>query len=158
MPIGALVKCREWVQWTEYWRQTQPQTEGWQRFLVDAVMLCHQTCVRDARRLRSRAMLRHDHRGFSMDEIPGSDFIAVAARDLAWFERHAPARKREAPEWAGFLFEAIDGALRNRLRLAHEFDQVWRKGYLTVNVNPSARIPDFVAGREDFRGAEVEHV
>lgn len=155
MAVGALVKAREWREWFEYWRPKPGTRTGWERLLVDGAALLHQTCARDARFIRrggSSKVLATDYEDYSDDEM--HDFVDVAERDVARYRQYRSQAERDAPKWAKFVFQVTEGALLNRARLAREFQQVANKGYLTVNVNPEARRKDFVAGREDFRGAE----
>lgn len=156
MAVAALVKAQEWKEWLEYWQPKAGERKGWERLVVDGTALLQQICVRDARFLRrggSSRVLATYHEGYSDDEM--HDFVDVAERDVARYQQWCGQAEKDAPEWAKFLFRATEGALLNRVRLAREFRQVQRRGYLTINVNPEARNKDFVAGREDFRGAEV---
>jgi hypothetical protein len=124
------------LDWQEWWGHWAPRIAsdvgrvGWVLFLMDAVMKLTDLEVMMSRKLRNKAA----------DQLPGwaedewSNVAERAAQAVGWFEEHAPAAKRDAPEWAQFILAGIGGLFAVQARLAREVRAAQEQGYRVVTL------------------------
>lgn len=117
-----------------WWKEWGPRIakdvgrQGWVLFLLDA----HEKAV-EGGMLVSRIMRgkpKWDSRGWSENEW--GNVAALTTANLRWFENHAPAVQRDAPEWAQFLITAQYNTLSALARLGRELRGMQEAGYSTV--------------------------
>ena len=146
---SALIKAQQWVEFLDDWSEHLAVGEPWGLFLLHATINFHLAFAIIARRLRKN---RWWTGGMTMAE----QTIGLeddARQRLAWFEQQSEqVDQRSLPPWARFMFAAIEGGFRMLVRVAHETEQVLKKGHLLIAVD---RRGEVVADQTEDRPGAV---
>lgn len=129
---AAFPKAVQWHAWYEHHAARLGSLQPVEKFVVDATTKLQQTMVKMAQRIRKNLDFT---RSYTEGEM--ADIMAVAGEAAAWYRRNRPAKDaiRNLDPILLILFEALDGAYAVQERLAHELDQINRKGYLLVDTS-----------------------
>jgi hypothetical protein len=125
--------------WQEWWKEWGPKIardvgkQGWVLFILDAQEKLTEVEMLLSRVIRSKP--QWDTRGWSEKEWANPEAQATAA--LRWFEMHAPAVQKNAPEWAQFILAAQYGAFTVLSRLGREVRGLQENGFSTVVLEQS---------------------
>ena len=149
---SSLVKARQWIDFLDDWSERLRADEPWVLFALHATLNLHQAFGIMARRLRKNRWWTGG--GTMAEDTVG--LVTDAETRLAWFLQHSKQLDQTLlPQWARFLFAAIEGAFRMLVRVARETEQVLKKGHLLVPVDRHGEIvPD--DSRPDAVGGERE--
>jgi len=151
---SSLVKGQQWIEYLDAHGSTIAESEPWVRFLLNGVVSFHQGFVIMSRRLRKNRAWTGS--GTMAEETIG--LVDDASMRLSWFEKHSEEiDQRGLPDWATFMFVSLQGGLRMQVRLAHEAEQIMRKGHLLLAVDRQGTLVETKnEERPDAAGAERE--
>lgn len=134
---SALIKANQWIDFLDDWAERLKADEPWVLFMLHAVMNFHQAFGVLSRRLRKNRWWT----GGGTMEQDTVNLVEDAERRLAWFEHQSDALdKTLLPQWAKFMFAAIEGGYRMLVRVARETDQVLKKGHLLIPVDRRGQV------------------
>jgi len=145
LELTALPTGKEWRMWWNERSRFVEMTYGWERALCDAITRLVRNQLTLARQIRmageAKRMIRYDSDGHVYgEETRSPDEITREA--LVWFIQTIKPAERDAPEWAGTLFRAVEGCYLQQARLGIELSGIRRKGYLTLNHSATAANPE----------------
>jgi hypothetical protein len=112
-----------------WWREWGPRIardvgqQGWVLFLLDTNEKIVEVSMLVSQVLRHQALANVED---------------VTLEALRWFERHAPAVQRDAPEWAQFIISAQYNNLTAMSRIGRELRAAQEQGYHTVVLENTA--------------------
>lgn len=151
---SALIKAQQWIDFLDDWSDRLRFEQPWALFMLHATLNFHQAFAIMARRLRKNRAWTGG--GTMAEDTVG--LVADAEQRLAWFETNSEQLDMSAiPQWARFLFAAIEGGLRMLVRIAKEVEQVLRKGHLLIPVDrQGVVVRDTNEDNPDAVGAERE--
>ena len=124
---SSLPKCREWDAWLRYHLDTLPNDTGLERLLRDTLIVVHHNVANCARRLRGNP-------GWDIQGSMRDDTIRLedeARENLAHWKNHRP---KYAPAKLEKLFDCLEGALAQQVRLAREIDELQTTGKIDLAV------------------------
>ena len=122
----------------DWWKAWGPRIsrdvgqQGWVLFLLDA----HEKLVEGSMLVSRIIRNKPKWDGLGTESEWGSVEVATTAA-LHWFENHAPAVQRDAPDWAQFLITAQYGAFCALARLGRELQGLKEAGYSTMVLETS---------------------
>jgi hypothetical protein len=133
---SALASAQDWEKWWHYWGEEIGQKDASERFLVDAVALLHQTCIKLARGLRYQMhKLTYNSEGYILG-LEEKDPQELTREVLAWYARNKPSDLDRQDERLRFLARAVEGIAITNVRIADEQAAIIRTGFFTVNASP----------------------
>jgi len=145
---SSLISALDWSIWLYYWETQVDRKDPEARWLVDAVKMLHQGCVKLARGLRySMHKLTYNSEGYILD-MEAKDPQELAQEMLAWFARTKPKTIENMGELS-FMARAIEGCLITICRIANEQATIKKTGYLPVNVSPYHAEDEFPEGAKE---------
>lgn len=146
---SALIKARQWIDFLDDWAERLKLDEPWVRFMLHAVINFHQAFGVMSRRLRKNKWWAGG--GTMAEDTIG--LVADAERRLAWFLKESEQLDPTLlPQWARFMFAAIEGGYRMLVRVSRETEQVLRKGHLLIPVDRHGQV---VADQNEDNPASV---
>jgi hypothetical protein len=128
---ASLPILQDWQLWWKEWGpriQRDVGRQGWVLFVLDANEKLLEMSTLVSRIIRGKPSW--DSRGWTENEYGNVESICMAG--LRWFERHAEAVQKDAPEWAKFILAAQYGNFSALARLGRELRGLQEAGYSTV--------------------------
>jgi hypothetical protein len=121
--------------WSVWWGKWGPEIQsrygkvGWLLLLLDANEKLEGILMNWARILREKP--EWDTSGWSEDEW--SNPVWVSAKAKAWFQTSCP-NMEDVPEFARFMFVAMNGLFGVLERLSREIHEIQSEGHLLINM------------------------
>lgn len=142
---AALPTGKEWRMWWNEVSRHMEMTYAWERAIRDAITRLVRNQLTLARQIRleseAKRVIRYDSEGHVYGEESRTP-EDITREALVWFITQIRPAANDAPEWAKFLFRAVEGCYLQQARLGIELAGIKRRGYLTLNHSATVKNPD----------------